>query len=248
MAHLVKAWTAIEVVDVPGAGRGCCTTRAVAAGELLCSAAPYAVALDATWLETVCLGCAKAGTKPHKLRCEARGARRRGGCAIAHAGRFATALGAQHAAADASAAAARPQDCKGAYFCSSACRDGAGRQRHAPVCGWEASVVGALRAAAASAEEPLSLEPHEETTARLVLATVMAHAQAEAGGERATERGAPTYRDVLAQAAPLEPIPPRTAALAALTHAAFLQARCARALRPRTRTHAGRSRAAMPQP
>jgi hypothetical protein len=132
------------------------------------------------------------------------------------------------------------QECKGAYYCSAACAEGAGRQRHRAVCGWEAPVLSSLRAAAATALEPHPLEPYEETTVRLVLAVVMAHAEAETEGaaERCTERGAPTYRDVLAQVASDAATPPRTAALAALAHAAFAKARA-----PHTATHARAQRA-----
>jgi hypothetical protein len=62
----------LEVVSVPGAGRGVCVTRDCAAGELLLSARPYAVALDGPWVDTVCLGCAKTARHAFTLRCEVR--------------------------------------------------------------------------------------------------------------------------------------------------------------------------------
>ena len=72
---MLAGWP-LEVVHVPGAGRGVVTTRAVAAGELLLSARPYAVALDNAWLDCVCLGCGRTARSPYSLRCEVRRARR----------------------------------------------------------------------------------------------------------------------------------------------------------------------------
>jgi hypothetical protein len=99
-------------------------------------------------------------------------------------------------------------------------------------------VLASLRAAAATALEPHPLEPYEETTVRLVLAVVLAHAEAESehAAERCTERGAPTYRDVLSQVASEAATPPRTAALAALAHAAFAKARALRSQHPHARS------------
>ncbi len=77
-AHLL-AGAPLEVVSVPGAGRGVVATRDVAAGEVLLSACPYALALDAEWLDCVCLGCAKVARQAYRLRCEVRCAR--GACA-----------------------------------------------------------------------------------------------------------------------------------------------------------------------
>ena len=71
-ASLLSCAKALEVADVPGAGRGVVTTRRVAGGEVLLSAIPYAVALDCASLDTVCLGCAKTSRKALSLRCEVR--------------------------------------------------------------------------------------------------------------------------------------------------------------------------------
>ena len=93
------------------------------------------------------------------------------------------------------------------------------------MCGWEAPALAALRSLDAAAAEPLHPEPFEETTVRLVLACVLTHAEAESEkcAERVTERGAPVYSHVLQQCATPAALPPRTAALAALAHAAFVQ-------------------------
>ena len=80
-ASLLSCAKALEVADVPGAGRGVVTTRRVAAGEVLLSAIPYAVALDCASVDTVCLGCAKTSRKPLSLRCEVRQRLPSAGCA-----------------------------------------------------------------------------------------------------------------------------------------------------------------------
>jgi hypothetical protein len=93
------------------------------------------------------------------------------------------------------------------------------------VCGWEAPALAALRSLDAVSAEPLCPEPFEETTVRLVLTCVLTHAEheSEKTAERVTERGAPVYTHVLQQCATPAALPPRTAALAQLAHAAFVQ-------------------------
>ena len=86
-------------------------------------------------------------------------------------------------------------------------------------------MLAALRSLDAASPEPLSPEPFEETTVRLVLACVLTHAEAESEkcAERVTVRGAPVYTHVLQQCATPAGMPPRTAAIAQLAHAAFEQ-------------------------
>jgi hypothetical protein len=70
MARLLASWPLALETE---AGRVCVTTdRAVAAGQLLLDAPSYAVAISADWLERVCVGCAKVGYAPFRLRCEVR--------------------------------------------------------------------------------------------------------------------------------------------------------------------------------
>jgi len=75
----------------------------------------------------------------------------------------------------------------------------------------------------AASATPLRLEAFEETTARLILSILLTHAAAvESDSPRELARGAPTYAAVLAQAVlPPGALPPRTAALAELAHAAL---------------------------
>jgi hypothetical protein len=123
----------------------------------------------------------------------------------------------------------RCEECKGVRYCSCECRDGLGGERHRPVCGWEAPFLATLRkldARRAGTAAQLCVESHEETTLRLLLATVLTHAEAEAdtedvGRPRTRVRGQSTYADVLRQCAHEEELDPRVKALGQLAHAAM---------------------------
>ena len=120
----------------------------------------------------------------------------------------------------------RCEECKGVRFCSAECRGGVGGERHRPVCGWEAPFLATLRKLDARRKEQLCVESHEETTLRLLLATVLTHAEAEAdtedvGRPRTRVRGQSTYADVLRQCAHEEVLDPRVKALGELAHAAM---------------------------
>ncbi len=70
MTHLMARWP-VEV-QLSAHGRCCVLTEAVGAGDVVLSCVPYAVAVEADWLESVCLGCASVSKTPLPLRCEVR--------------------------------------------------------------------------------------------------------------------------------------------------------------------------------
>lgn len=71
MAQRLLGGYPLEVREGPH-GRFCVTTQPVAAGSLLLTAVPFAVALEPEHVEFVCFGCAKVTQTPLPLRCEVR--------------------------------------------------------------------------------------------------------------------------------------------------------------------------------
>ena len=116
-------------------------------------------------------------------------------------------------------------DCPFAFYCSPACQQGAGWERHRPVCGYEGPLLQTLHELDERSGSPLRPQPPEECTLRLVLASILTYEETECESPppRTRTRGGPTFGDVLAQASHDAQASARRRRLSALSHRALLE-------------------------